>query len=70
MSRVDMPRAIQRQDLLVKPLKAPLALSAPAAAQSSRHDPGACVISTGPCSVVSVLGVDPLRVFPVPPGGS
>ena len=27
-------------------------------------------ISTGPCSVESVLGIDPLRVFPAPPGGS
>src|SRR5438067_6979611 len=26
--------------------------------------------STGPCSVASVFGVEPLRVLPVPPGGS
>jgi hypothetical protein len=27
-------------------------------------------IRTGPCSVASVFGVEPLRVLPVPPGGS
>jgi hypothetical protein len=28
------------------------------------------LISTGPCSLASVLGVEPLRVLPAPPGGS
>jgi hypothetical protein len=27
-------------------------------------------IRTDPCSVASVFGVEPLRVLPVPPGGS
>jgi hypothetical protein len=27
-------------------------------------------IGTGPLSVISVFGVEPLRVLPVPPGGS
>ena len=69
MSRVDSPRLVQREDLVVKPLKAPLALSDDLRSKLPSRSRGAS-IPTWPCSVISVLGLVPLRVFPAPPGGS
>ena len=71
--RLDIPRReaprIEREDLVVEPLEPTLALAddlrlkAPVAI-TRRVD------RTRPCSVINVFGVDPLRVLPVPPGGS
>ena len=71
--RLDVARRqaarVEREDLVVEALETPLALPhdlrlEAALAIPRRLDP------TGPCSVASVFAVEPLRVLPVPPGGS
>jgi hypothetical protein len=61
------PAGVQREDLLVKSLEATLrTIFGSKLPLRSRG----VSISTGPLSVTSVFGVEPLRVFPAPPGGS
>ena len=54
------PAAVQRQDLVVKPLKPPLALADDLRLKRSRRDPAARRSRPGPCSVISVLGLRPV----------
>jgi hypothetical protein len=63
----DHPAGVK--ELVVEPLEAALAL-APDLRLERALPVARCLIGTGPWSVVSVFGVEPLRVFPVPPGGS
>jgi hypothetical protein len=70
--RFDVPRGeptgIEGEDLLVEPLEPPLALSDDLRLEAAVAVPRS--VATGPCSVISVFGVLPLRALPAPPGGS
>jgi hypothetical protein len=71
--RLDVPRRqssrIERENLVVEPFKAPLTLADDLRSNVPARSLGV-LIATSPCSVISVLRVDPFLVFPAPPGGS
>ena len=60
------PAAVERQDLVVKPLKAALALADDPRLQSCRRDRAARRSATRPCSVTSVFGDRPVARVPRP----
>ena len=64
------PARVEREDLVVEALEAPLTL--PDDLRLERPPPIArrAGPQTGLCSVASVFAVEPLRVLPAPPGGS
>jgi hypothetical protein len=60
---------VERENLVVEALEAPLPLRTICGSNVPFRSRGVRT-STGPCSVASVFAVEPLRVLPLPPGGS
>ncbi len=63
------PARVEGEDLVVKALKAARPLRTICGSKLPLRSRGV-LIATSPCSVTSVFGVVPLRVFPVPPSDS
>jgi hypothetical protein len=69
MSRVERPRLYSARILSSKPSNRRCRFLTIRGSNVPFLSRGVSIL-TSPCSVISVLGVDPLRVLPAPPGGS
>ena len=69
MSRVDSPREYSARILSSNPTNRRWRFLTIFGSKLPSRSRGAS-IPTCPCSLISVFGVVPLRVFPAPPGGS
>ena len=70
MSRTDNPRAVQGEDLVVKPLTKRRWRFLTICGEKLPSRSRGASIGTFPCSQINVFGVVPLRWLAAPPGGS